>query len=414
MKKSIFFAAVAVVALSACAKIESERFTALDDAINFGVYVPKATKAGSAGEMNNAKLQATGFGVMAYVQAGDYDGSVKPNFMYNQEVTYSSSAWSYTPIKYWPNQLTDDGTTDGQGAWSQQAQKVSFFAYAPYCEPGSSETEGIIALSAKSAAGDPTVTYKVSDDLDKNVDLVWGVSNTDTDWANVAGGTNALTEGLPYLNLQKPAIGTKVHFKFYHALAQLNLTAVGSYNIAGIGGTAKDEVKITIKEVKITVPGQYDKAVLNLNNTTAKTPLWDVTGASSNDLTLTVSDAKLHTDVKDAGEVKAASQPKGVTATEGPVLATNKYFTLIPKAGSTDVTVQVTYYVTTDDTSLDDGFSRVENVIKKTITFPNGFKAGTKNSIKMILGISEVALEGEVADWETGDTIEVYLPKNKE
>jgi hypothetical protein len=32
----------------------------------------------------------------------------------------------------------------------------------------------------------------------------------------------------------------------------------------------------------------------------------------------------------------------------------------------------------------------------------------------MILGISEVAREGEVADWETGDTIEVYLPKNKE
>ena len=173
-------------------------------------------------------------------------------------------------------------------------------------------------------------------------------------------------------------------------------------------------MKVTIKEVVLTVPGMYDQAVLNLNNTTAKTPLWDVTGATDTDLTLTITDGKLNDAVKDVGAVAAASQPTGVTATEGPVLATNKYYTFIPREVSTTVTVKVTYYVTTDDTNLDDGYSRVENVIKKDITFPNGFKAGTKNSIKMILGLSEVVLSGEVADWETGETIEVYLPKNKE
>ena len=414
MKKTVIFISIAVAALGACTKIDtSVQRVESNEPLNFGVYVPQ-TKAGSAGEMNNEKLQATGFGVIAYEKEGAYDGSTKPTFMYNQLVEYASSAWTYSPVKYWPNQLNDNGTTDGQGAWSQKAHTVSFFAYAPYVASATG-TEGIISMSAASATGDPTITYKASADLDKNVDLVWGTSNTNT-WNNVAGGTNTVAEGMPYLSLQKPAIGTKVNFKFYHALAQLNLTAVGSYNIAGIGGTAKNGVKITIKEVVLTVPDMRDQAVLNLNNTIAKTPKWDFTGATDTDLTLTVSGAKLHTDVKDADTPgDTSTQPKGVTATEGPVLAANKYFTLIPTDDTAvTVTVKVTYYVTTDDGNLDDGYSRVENVIKKDITFEHGFKAGTKNNIKMILGLSEVVLSGEVADWETGDTIEVYLPKNKE
>ena len=56
----------------------------------------------------------------------------------------------------------------------------------------------------------------------------------------------------------------------------------------------------------------------------------------------------------------------------------------------------------------------IENVISKTINFPRGFKAGTKNNIKMILGISEVALSGEVEEWETGTDLVDYWPKNKE
>lgn len=418
MKKTMVLVAAATLALVSCAKVETGTATpgvvANDKvALDFGVYVPKVTKAGEAGEMNNAKLQSTGFGVIAYEKEGAYDGSTKPTFMYNQLVEYASSVWTYSPVKYWPNQLNDDGTTDGQGAWSQKAHTVSFFAYAPYVAAASG-TGGIVAMSAASATGDPTLTYIVSEDLNKNVDLVWGTSNVNT-WTNVAGANNTVAEGLPYLNLQKPAVGTKVNFKFYHALAQVNLTAVGAFNITAAGGTAKDGVKVTIKEVVLTVPGMRDQAVLNLNNIVAKTPNWDFTGATSTDLTLTVSGDKLNANVKDAGEVAATAQPAGVTATEGPVLATNKYYTLIPTDDTAvTVTVKVTYYVTTDDANLDDGFSRVENVIKKDITFEHGFKAGTKNNIKMILGLSEVALSGEVADWETGNTIEVYLPKNVE
>ena len=405
MKRNLILAALAVLTLVACAKVEnlvpvSDLEAATPSVpMSFGIYMPQ-TKAGSAGAMDNAKLQATGFGVFAYVQAGDYDGSQKPNFMFNEKVTYSNPDWAYYPVKYWPNQL--DGSNP---------QKLSFFAYAPYVETAGG-SEGITAMYDGNTPGDPTVTYKVSENLDKNVDLVWGVSNGGT-WTNVSGSTNPVTDGLPYLNLQKPSVGTKVTFKFFHALAQLNLSVVGAYNVTTAGGTPKDGVKVTVKEVVLTIPGMYSQAVLNLHNTEPKKARWDVTGAPSTDMTLTISGDILNAEIRDRGAVSAASQPVGVTENENNVIVTGKYYTLIPKTVATTVNVKITYYVTTDDSNLNDGFSRVENVISKNITFPYGFGAGTRNTIRMILGLSEVSLAGEVVDWDTGVSVDVSLPKNE-
>lgn len=409
LKKNIILTAFAALALASCAKVESVMSQAQEEkvSLNFGVYVSQ-TKAGEAGALDNAKLRSTGFGVMAYVQSGDYDKtSSLPNFMYNQKVTFDDPNWTYSPVKYWPNQLDNNGI-NGNG---QAAQKVSFFAYAPYVETAGG-AEGITAMYDGVTPGDPTLTYKVSNQLDKNVDLVWGVSDGAT-WTNVAGGDNTVAEGLPYINLQKPSVGTKVSFRFYHALAQLNLSAVGSYNIIGAGGTPADGVKITISDVKITVKDQYDSGVLNLNNTTAKTPQWDLSGAHEQDLILSVGADDLHADVKDLGAGKASSQPVGVTAVSRPVLKTDRYFTLIPREAPAEVTVTLHYFVTTDDASLHDGYTRVENFIKKTITLPLGFKAGTRNNIKMVIGLTGVSLSAEVTDWETGTTLEVDLPKNE-
>ena len=409
MKKNVILPALAVLALVSCAKVENTVPSpqAQPVAMNFGVYMPQ-TKAGTAGVMDNTLLQTTGFGVMAYVQAGPYDSATSlPTFMYNQHVTYGTSGWIYSPVKYWPNQLDGNGI-DGNG---QAAQTVSFFAYAPYVETADG-SEGIVSMYAGTTPGDPTLTYKATTDLSKTVDLVWGTSNGDT-WTNVDGGDNTVAEGLPYINLQKPSVGTKVNFKFYHALSQLNLTAVGAYNIIGAGGTAKDGVKVTIKEIILTVPGMYDRAVLNLNNTVAKQARWDVTGASEAPMTLTVSGERLNPSIKDLGVMAASLQPVGVTATDSPVIADGRYFTFIPKEGSTTINVKITYYVTTDDSNLADGYSRVENVITKNITLPGGFKAGTKNTIRMVLGLTEVSLSAEVSDWEIGSSTGIDLPKNE-
>jgi len=416
MKKIMTLAAVAALVLSACAKIETEK-PVIDEPITFGAYSGNAiTKAGTPGEMTTDSLHTPGFGVFAYQTTGDYSSSAKPNFMYNTRV-YGAS-WTYDIIKYWPNQVAN-GDTDGQTdpAQAVQADKVTFFAYAPYVAHNSASagtvadtSYGIIGFTKNDDSGDPKVTYKVSDDLDKQVDLLWGVSHGET-WTNVAGGTNTPTTGFPYYNLQKPAIGTAIKFYFRHALAQIKLQAVAAYNQVAPGGTAQDGVKITIKQVELTVPGMTQTAVLNLNNTAANTPKWESESGSAS-LALTVSGSNINSLLLDGGAVAAASQPTGVTGTAADVITSGKYYTVIPTDASTTVTVKITYYVTTDDADLKDGFSRVENVISHDVTFASGFAAGTKNTILMRLGISEVKFDAVVEDWTVGGTENVDLPVN--
>lgn len=415
-------AAVAALVLSACAKIETET-PVVDEPIEFGAYAGNAlTKAGAYGELTNTLLQA-GFGVFAYQTTGAA-AIATPNFMYNTKVY--GNPFSYDIIKYWPNQIQAGvGGTDSQSpkAQAEQADKVSFFAYAPYVAHTDATTgavsgtdEGIIALTTNAASGDPKVTYKVSNNLDKQVDLCWGVvkPSENQTWTTVAGTTINLAKGMPYIGLQKPAMGTAIKFYFRHALAQINLQAVAAYNQVDAGGTAQNGVKITIKEVVLTVPGMTQTATLNLNNTTANTPLWE-NASGSTDLTLTVSGDNLNADIKDTGASTAASMTAaGVTGTAKNVIVDNKYYTIIPKTGSdVVVNVKITYYVTTDDADLKDKYSRVENVISHDVTFAGGFAAGTKSTILMKLGISEVKFDAVVEDWATpGTTGNVDLPIN--
>lgn len=60
----------------------------------------------------------TSFGVFAfYHPGGSWGTSRKPNFMYNEEVVYNGSSYSYSPVRYWP---------------SNDENKISFWAYSPY------------------------------------------------------------------------------------------------------------------------------------------------------------------------------------------------------------------------------------------------------------------------------------------
>lgn len=427
MKKYFILTALAVVALGACTKIETnEPVVNVDEPIAFGAYTGKTiTKAGAYGELTNTLLQ-DGFGVFAYQTTGDA-AIATPNFMYNEKVY--GDPFAYDIIKYWPNQV-QNGDTDSQDPKAQaaQADKVSFFAYAPYVPvtvgtgvpTGTDATvEGIIQLTGNGVSGDPKVTYKVSNDLNKQVDLCWGVAYANSDnatenWPTVAGTNVSLKPGLPFLGLQKPAINTPIHFYFRHALAQINLSAIAAYNQLAAGGTAQDDVKITIEKVELSVPGMTDKKVLNLNNTDKNTPKWeDAEGATTNNtLSLTVESAYIKEALRYQGaKVQTNTGVVGSTPA-APVLVDNKYFTVIPTTASTKINVKVTYYVTTPDAALATGYSQVKNVIAHDVTFENGLVAGTKNTIKMILGISEVKFEAEVSAWVDGDEREVNLPKN--
>ena len=145
MKKSLFFAAAAsALMLTACSSEndvvqsapQTQETTA--QAVGFDVYMPQATnvtRAGYAGVMTTEKLKLAeaGFGVFAmYTGTSDYTAAFKPNFMFNEHISWNGG-WTYSPLKYWPNETTNDSQTPTKATMAD-LEKLSFFAYAPYVD----------------------------------------------------------------------------------------------------------------------------------------------------------------------------------------------------------------------------------------------------------------------------------------
>ena len=109
-------------------------------------------KFATAGELKNV-------GVFAYFTHGKFnENTAIPNFMYNQlvEKQQDEGTWSYSPVKFWP----DNSTTD----------KISFFAYAPYVN----EVEnGYLSFQDEgTASGFPVLGYTVPIAVNNQIDFL--------------------------------------------------------------------------------------------------------------------------------------------------------------------------------------------------------------------------------------------------
>ncbi|MBR6457473.1 MAG: fimbrillin family protein [Bacteroidales bacterium] len=331
--------------------------------------------------------------------------------MWNTQV--SGASWTYSPIKYWPNETIDDSHSAIAPA---AADKLSFFAYAPYVAPAAAtglftpaETVGIKALTSNVATTDPKVTFATSTDPSESVDLLWAVAGSAYSYTDVHGATVNVAAGMPFLNLTKPDHSEVIPLHFRHATTRLGFKIVGAFDQVAAGGTLDAATKVTVEQVRVVDLNMYTTGLLNLNNTVANTPLWE--SMSGGPITLVVAGDDLNTAIKDSGsdEVQTAS----VTNSAVNVFANDKtYFNLIPTDVSKTVRVEITYYVTTADGNLDAGFSRVKNVIYKDITFASGLQAGKSNTIKIILGLTSVKLEATVEDWDDLEDTPVDLPIN--
>lgn len=152
-----------LLALAGCSKDEAGNDSGAPVPVRFEAGSPEVfktrTEINTLDDLKNPVKNPNGFGVFAYYTGasgwGTVGSSTTPNFMYNQQVTYSSG-WTYTPVKYWPN-------ADGE--------KVSFFAYAPY-------TSNTTGFSTNTDAGAPIISYTwgTTNDLlyDKQIDQVKG------------------------------------------------------------------------------------------------------------------------------------------------------------------------------------------------------------------------------------------------
>lgn len=169
--------------------------------------------------------------------------SVSPDFMYNQEVTYNEGNWTYSPVKYWPN---------------NDSEKISFFSYYPYISSelalASTEEGGIIGFSNANAKGDPWLVYK----LPKNA------PSTQID----------LMYGTPQLNQQKKPVSgenSKVSFQLKHALACI-ADEVTVQMSGALYNKMHNDLDISITGLKIVYSNLTTKARLVLNS--GEEPNW--------------------------------------------------------------------------------------------------------------------------------------------
>ena len=188
MKKTFTILAVALMALSACNK-EGGRMPGMTEYIAFDSYTGGVTRTASITTEN-----IRNFGAAAYT------GSVK--VMDNQLVEGGNGAWSYSPIKYWP-----------------QSGALYFSAYAPYA----------------TASNGITPSYNTST---RSFDLSYAMPADEADQVDLLMAQNVDVADCS-------AHPAKVQFTFGHILSRIGMTA--RYT-----GTASAGTTVTLTDIKFS------------------------------------------------------------------------------------------------------------------------------------------------------------------
>jgi len=404
--------------------------------IGFSAYTNRATtRSGKTGTLTTdgtTSLKAEGFGVFAYyTDANYYLGDTKPDFMYNQKVAVNTSGvWAYEPVKYWPNEY-------GASAESDDIDLVSFFAYAPYVDitdvaqgTVADTNYGIVGFSRNNEKKDPIVKYVTSFNANNQVDLSWGTVHSDArTWKTLSGADHNFTAGMPWVDVEHPAsIDQKMKFNFQHALAQLNVQIdVDADEITHVPNENGPAAGTKVYVKSITFEGFAQRGALNLNNTSANTPLWmNFNGqgklSEAKATPVTVSGGNLNSTIRlnaaegVTGSLKNLFNVDDVTGDDAAKREAPVY--LIPNGQP--MTVSIVYNVETADDKLagylSDGATHgsvVENKITKTVSFGGAnLRAGYNHKLILHLGLNSVKFEAEVKDWTDATEGNVWLPEN--
>lgn len=373
MKKSIFLGIIALAAMSmtSCSNDEVTLAYPQDDAIEFGTYLGRdvLTRGVVLGNTNLAN-----FGVFAsYTGETDWASTDGYNFMYNQIVEKSGSNWVYSPKKYWP---------------TNQGDKISFFAYAPYATGATAPNNGITVVSAKTATDAPVINYNITaDNLENQADFV-----ADVLMNQVKAGGSSIDSG-----------DRLVSFQLLHELTRLGFTAQLDRNAYAVF----DEANQTLVNIKSITFLPADEFCTSANYTFAtendKRGTWnDFTGAGELNIAKLLNVATFDLGgYTTPGILVPNTTP--VTLFKKNATPVQEYLFLIPRgeAGiSADgkVKIAVAYDIVTVDPSLAAGHSVTPAT--KIIEFPAGsLKQGVAYMFNLTFGLNEIKLEATVEDW---------------
>lgn len=397
MKKYLFMAATAALALSSCTSDEElvqATAEAEGDAITFDTYMGINSRGTEV--LNDANLKNDGFGVFAYDQGTTeilsyVKGNIKPNFMLNEKIewkgTSGSEKWQYSPVKYWPNNVNN---------------MLSFYAYAPFNENLKTITNNP-HLVQNSLYNGPAIEYVIPSTLAAGVDLCWG-ANATVDIATPA----ANSEIAPVNYYKNPSTGAaqnvsttgKIKFNFKHATSRLDfnlqifndlLTDGNGHNDAAFGGEIDENTRISIKSLKL-IGNVASKGVLSLYDGS-----WD---------------AQYETQVLDLTSYLNPNMQNiaaSGAAHEIPMFGPDEYLYIIPGA---NYRIQIEYWVNTYDLTDPDNTT----VTKNTITSEAVFDAEQGKAYKyhLNLGMTTVKFDATIEDWGAENETEVDLPNNTE
>ena len=412
-RRFLGWVAMATMVLSTgCSNDEVVNDFSQENAIQFGTYVGRGAESRGTvittdGSDNTSDALTTkGFGVFAYYTGtADFNASTHtPNFMYNQKVTGvqgdNKITWSYSPVKYWPNNKGD---------------KVTFLAYAPYYENKTLNNDN------------QSLTFNISNtDIKGQEDILYLCQNTNTTNADGSCSVNHKT-----INLTKQDVDDKVQFHFLHALSRVGFYAevmVDEVNVDQTGdpddnkdsnGTAvgngdlASETKITIEEIEL-IGKFYSTGSLNL-----KEGIWTPT-ASSSEYNFKLTTDNLVNNVFDGDADNATGAAPDADVSIRQVNKTDSYLMIIPQdfvasgttlAAGEGIKIRVKYTVVTTDANNSSNTSTVTNDVTSD-EFVFNFEQGKAYSFNLHLGMTSVKFSASVGEWIEGGNTAVNVPIN--
>lgn len=406
MKQNYFMGLIACAALTmtGCSndEINAPQQSQGNNAIEFSTYLGRNAQGSRGTETNDASIKSEngGFGVLAYYteQKNFADANNnKPNFMWNQKVTYNGTNWEYTPVKYWPTKVGD---------------KVSFFAYAPYVEGG--DANGIV-LSKNNATGAPTATITLPDDASKTIDFVAAVQMNKTYNDSAKANNN-------------------VSFTLLHEMTRVKVQAKLDKSVYDTSSDPKHKTFVVIKNVTFNNKGQFYKSgTYTFSTDDKKRGTWTTTNnATANASTYTLDlngvlntktiTAATATDAAATGASANSNYKTGVKGlklvdtTAKDLFKNSEYLFLIPVSanngdGLTDgkATATIEYDIVTEDSNLVKGYSCTSAT--KTVLLPAGtLKQGISYNYIFTIKLDEIVLNATVNDWDAASNSNIDVP----
>lgn len=346
MKTNLFIAALSLVVLAGCSG-EDEIGTLVaksDNAITFGTYVGKQTKATekSAFEKNDT------FGVLGYYAKGGTYSQFSANFMSNEKMTMQEGGtWSYTNTKYWPENATDS---------------ISFVAYYPS------------SISTTVTNGSISTEFTVADTPSDQSDFMWSsirsASKKNKLGKEINGKENTSTSK------------DNVTFKFQHALSKVIFKAKLAEAIPTTGEPATPVATVSITEISIA--SLANKGTFTIAND-LRTGSW--TASPTGDQSYTILQASADNN----------SEAINVTSSTDATNAIGESLLTIPQNVS-GKTITVKYNVTYKEPSA----LTVPNEV--TITIPNNatWAPNTIYTYTLKIALTKVSMETGFETWGTG------------